>query len=392
MPAIGSHSTATVDTPWDGPAAVAAMPAEYATLHYCHAWWSQDAADSSHTAGDGDADDQKGSYKFPHHTTKGGPANIPGCRNGLARLEGSSIPDGDKPGVRSHLQAHISDANKGSDNMRNVIVIPGELRAFRTARPVASLRQGRNDWFRFENAADDGPAKVFIYDEIGYWGVTASDLVAALTQLNSPAIELHINSPGGDAFDGITIMNALASHPASVHGVIDGLAASAASIIAMGCDSLTVMPGSQVMIHNASGMCIGNAADMKQMAGVLDGLDGSLAGLYAQRAGGDVATWRAAMAAETWYTADEAVAAGLADHVGGPQRAPAAMPDNSWDLSIYAYAGRAQAPAPVPPVAVSPPVVPVAPVPIPEPVAPKVDIAAAVAALRGAFATEGGAA
>lgn len=383
MGANAVHHTPTVDTPWDGPAAVAAMPNDASVLHYCHAWQEDGASD------------EKSGYKFPHHKTQGAPANIPGCRNGLARLEGSSIPDGDKPGVRSHLQAHISDANKGSDNhMRNVIVIPDEFRVVRTARPVASLRQGRNDWFRIENQADGGPAKVFIYDEIGYWGVTASDFVAALTQLNSPAIELHINSPGGDAFDGITIMNALASHPASVHGVIDGLAASAASIIAMGCDSLTVMPGSQVMIHNASGMCIGNAADMKQMAGVLDGLDGSLAGLYAQRAGGDVETWRAAMAAETWYTADEAVAAGLADHVGGPQRAPAAVPDNSWDLSIYAYAGRAQAPAPVPPVAVSPPAAPVALVttPVPEPVAPQIDTAAAVAALRGAFATEGGAA
>jgi hypothetical protein len=92
------HHTATENSAWDGPAAVAAMPNQAATLRYCHAW--RDAS------GDPGA---KGTYKFPHHRKEGGPANLPGCRNGLARLEGSSIPDGDKAGVRAHLQAHLAD-------------------------------------------------------------------------------------------------------------------------------------------------------------------------------------------------------------------------------------------------------------------------------------------
>jgi ATP-dependent protease ClpP protease subunit len=120
--AIPVHHTATVDTPWDGPATVAAMPAEYADLHYCHAWQSADADASSHTKGDDDADDKKGSYRFPHHAKDGGPANLAACRNGLARLENSKIPDADKPGAKAHLQAHLDDAtgdDKGSGDSKN---------------------------------------------------------------------------------------------------------------------------------------------------------------------------------------------------------------------------------------------------------------------------------
>lgn len=114
--AITVHHTATTDEEWDGPAAVAAMPAEYATLHYCHAWQSADADDSPHVAGDDDADDKKASYKFPHHKTKGGPANLAACRNGLARLSGADIPDADRAGVKAHLQAHLDDASGGSQD------------------------------------------------------------------------------------------------------------------------------------------------------------------------------------------------------------------------------------------------------------------------------------
>jgi ATP-dependent protease ClpP protease subunit len=114
--ALPVHHTATVDEPWDGPAAVAAMPNDDEVLRYCFAWQSDEAANTPHKEGDDDADDKKANYKFPHHKVKGGPANLAACRNGLARLEGSSIPEGDKAGVRAHLQAHLDDANKGSDD------------------------------------------------------------------------------------------------------------------------------------------------------------------------------------------------------------------------------------------------------------------------------------
>jgi ATP-dependent protease ClpP protease subunit len=111
--AIAVHHTATTDTAWDGPAAVAAMPAEYATLHYCHAWQSADADASSHTPGDDDEDDTRGNFKFPHHAKDGGAANLAACRNGLARLSSADIPEGDDAGVKAHLQAHLDDGNDG---------------------------------------------------------------------------------------------------------------------------------------------------------------------------------------------------------------------------------------------------------------------------------------
>jgi len=100
--AIPSHDTSVQEGDWDGPSAVASMPAEAATLRYCHAWFLG-----------GDADpDAKASYKFPHHATSGGPANLPGVRNGLSRLPQADIPDGDRGGVEAHLRAHLEAAEE----------------------------------------------------------------------------------------------------------------------------------------------------------------------------------------------------------------------------------------------------------------------------------------
>jgi ATP-dependent protease ClpP protease subunit len=134
--ALPVHHTATVDEPWDGPAAVAAMPNDDAVLRYCHAWMSDAAAAETPAKGDDDLDDQKGSYKFPHHKTKGGPANLAACRNGLARLPGADIPDGDRAGVKAHLQAHLDDANKDDDEAKNHAELPHWLRDDATAVPA----------------------------------------------------------------------------------------------------------------------------------------------------------------------------------------------------------------------------------------------------------------
>ncbi len=216
----------------------------------------------------------------------------------------------------------------------------------KTARPVARLRQGRTDWYRIVNKAGD-VAEVYIYDEIGYWGVTAKDFVDELRQVTADRIELHINSPGGDAFDGIAIYQALKDHTAEVTATVDSLAASAASFIAMAGDRVVMTRNATMMIHDAFGLAAGNAADMRDMADRLDKISDNVADIYAQHAGGSVTSWRDAMRAETWYTADEAVTAGLADEVKGKGKDP----DNSWDLSIYNYPGRQAAPPPPLPAA-----------------------------------------
>lgn len=194
----------------------------------------------------------------------------------------------------------------------------------RSSRPVnfqrpAKAQVGR--WYEIKNIAAER-AEVSIYDEIGFWGITASDFVRDLQSVQAKSIELHISSPGGDVFDGIAILNALRQHPAKVDVVIDGLAASAASFIAMAGDTVKVAPNAMIMIHEASGVVIGNAEDMIEMAALLDKTSENIANVYAQRAGGTAEDWRAAMRVETWYTDQEAVDAGLADEILGSNTGP----------------------------------------------------------------------
>jgi len=178
-----------------------------------------------------------------------------------------------------------------------------------------------------------------LYDPIdswgGEWGVSAKEFAAALSLLDESAvneIRVHINSPGGEVFEAITIINALRRFDARVVAVVDGLAASAASVLGAAADELVMAPNSTLMIHDAWGVCVGPATDMRSMADLLDKLSDNVAEVYAAKAGGSVGDWRDLMLAETWYTADEAVAAGLADRVEtSEQVAPAAR----FDLSIY---------------------------------------------------------
>lgn len=189
---------------------------------------------------------------------------------------------------------------------------------------TTAARARDRSWYRIENAARPANAgahaDLYVYAEIGAWGVEAAYLVEDLRQLDVATLTVHINSPGGDAFDGVAIYNSLVAHQATVTCSVEGMAASAASVIAMAGDEIVMQPGSMMMIHNASGLCWGEASDMRALADLLDQVSESIAGLYRLRAGGEVAGWLAAMAATTWYTAAEAVAAGLATRVGGVEQ------------------------------------------------------------------------
>ncbi|AGL19506.1 head maturation protease, ClpP-related [Actinoplanes sp. N902-109] len=203
---------------------------------------------------------------------------------------------------------------------------------------------------------DGTSAKVHIDDVIdswgGYWGISAKEFNQALGELGDvDEITLHINSPGGEVFEGVAILNALRRHPATVTAVVDGLAASAASFIAVGVDKLVMGRNTELMIHDAWGIAIGPAADMHSMGERLDKLSDNIASMYADKAGGALGDWRSLMLAETWYTADEAVAAGLADEVEGGQLADDEIVAAAFDLSVFKHRGRAQAPAPAAAVA-----------------------------------------
>lgn len=202
--------------------------------------------------------------------------------------------------------------------------------------------------------AGDSPttAVVRLYDPIDswgeWWGVSAKEMAAVLDDLpdSVDTVELHINSPGGEVTEGVAILNLLRQHPARVVAIVDGVAASAASFLACAVDELVMAPNSELMIHDAWGLVVGNAEDMRQMADDLDRFSNNIASIYQAKAGGTVDEWRAAMERETWYSAAEAVAAGLADRV---LEQPAAAGDgakNRHDLSIFNFAGRAKAPGP----------------------------------------------
>jgi ATP-dependent protease ClpP protease subunit len=225
--------------------------------------------------------------------------------------------------------------------------------------PAGLLRpgnRGSRSGVRVENRAGTNTARVFLYDYIGYGGISAQDLVPELSGLQVDHIDLRINSGGGDIFDGFALYNAFRNHPAKVTATVDGLAASAASFIAMAADEVVMEKTGTMMIHDGmSPFCSGNAAALREMANILDKMSDTIAGTYADRSGRAKDDFRALMLAETWFNADEAVAAGLADRIAGqddpePDGAPVAA---AWDLSIYSFAGRSEAPAPVIPPAQS---------------------------------------
>jgi ATP-dependent protease ClpP protease subunit len=207
-----------------------------------------------------------------------------------------------------------------------------------TARSRAreSMRTEHAPWYRIENKAS-GAAEVYLYSEIGFWGVTADEFVKDLNKVKGDTIDLRINSEGGEVFDGITIFNALRNHAATVNVTVDGLAASAASFIAMAGDTITMDRGSQMMIHDAQSVAMGNASDMRNVADLLDKASNTIASFYAERAGGTVSDWRKTMATDAWYTAEEAVAAGLADSCVSAKLTE----DDAADTKTNASAGKA---------------------------------------------------
>lgn len=217
-------------------------------------------------------------------------------------------------------------------------------------------RAGASRQCRFEAvaAASGSVTKVYLYSPIGSWyGVTAQTFVETLEGIDTDRIELHVNSPGGLAFDGIAMRNALRQHEAHVTAIVDGLAASAASMVILGADEIVMAPGAELMIHDPSGLCWGDAAEMRKTAETLDKLGTSYARAYARRAGGDADAWRALMLEETWYLDEEAVEAGLADRVLAEDDDDAEDEDATalaqvWDLSVFRHAGRAAAGPPPP--------------------------------------------
>jgi ATP-dependent protease ClpP protease subunit len=193
-------------------------------------------------------------------------------------------------------------------------------------------RTGRG-YYRMKALSED-TTEVLVYDVIDWLGVSAEDFVAELNAIDTPNINLRINSPGGDVFDGVAIAQALRQHPAKVHTQVDGLAASIASVIALAGDTVTMAKGAFFMIHQPWSIALGNAKDMRDTADLLDKISGSLVATYQDATGLEAETLREWMDAETWMTDQEAVANGFAGQIAGEE----AEPQAGFDLSIFANA------------------------------------------------------
>jgi ATP-dependent Clp protease protease subunit len=200
----------------------------------------------------------------------------------------------------------------------------------RPQRPAVPARANRK-WFEIKNAAGS-EADIRIYGEIGWPYTSAEYFIAELEAITAPTINLRINSPGGDIFDGIAIFNAIDRHPSNIIAHIDGLAASTASWLAVAADEVRIAANGYMMIHDPWAVAYGTADEIRKTAEVLDKLKGTIAEMYAEKSGQDAAHFLEQMSAETWYTAQEAVDEGLADQVG--DEAPAAT-QNRFDLSAF---------------------------------------------------------
>lgn len=197
-------------------------------------------------------------------------------------------------------------------------------------RGVFNRAHGR----RFDvQAAGEDCTTLMVYDEIGEWGISAAAMRVKLSQITTPRIRLEINSPGGDVFDGIAIFNDLVRHKARVEVVVTGVAASAASIIAMAGDDIGMYGNAFLMIHNAWSVTIGDQSDHAAMAQVLAKIDEALARTYARRAGTAADMVEDLMAAETWMDAEQAVDRGFADRVLEDEAGPDARA--AFDLSVF---------------------------------------------------------
>lgn len=183
------------------------------------------------------------------------------------------------------------------------------------ARRVMGFAARSTPCFRVENSA--GRAKLYVYDVIGGFDLDAATFVQAVHQITDPVIDLHVNSPGGFVFDAVSMFEALRGHPAKVFTHIDGLAASAASFLALAGDDIDIARGGRMLIHDAQGVAIGSPAEVHEYGDLLDTISDDIAGFYADRAGGSPASWRTAMRATTQYSAQQSVDVGLVDRVAG---------------------------------------------------------------------------
>jgi ATP-dependent protease ClpP protease subunit len=220
----------------------------------------------------------------------------------------------------------------------------GKVRLEARAERSADTTNGTN----LSNLADDTDYTLWISDEIGgWWGVTAQDFACSMRQIPKDAsLTVMLDSPGGSIFEATPMYNLLKQHAGNTVVNIYGMAASAASFIAMAGKKIKMARNGRMMIHDGQGevYAYGDEAlmrehvnDVTDIADLLSSLSNTIADMYMQKAGGTVADWRARMRATTWYDSSEALSAGLIDEIEGG--APGTAPENALDLELFKLVG-----------------------------------------------------
>lgn len=193
------------------------------------------------------------------------------------------------------------------------------------------LRDNAKNGVTLRVESKDDEATIYLYDVIDdYWGIGAEAFVKALNALTAKVIHLRINSPGGDVFAARAMVAAIRAHPSKIISHVDGLAASAASFVAIAADDVEMNKGSFFMIHKAWTLAFGNADDFVAMAALLEKVDGTIVADYQRKTKKSAEELQQLMADETWYTADEAKDAGFADRVFEGEQ-----PQDRWNLAAY---------------------------------------------------------
>ena len=234
--------------------------------------------------------------------------------------------------AKSHCKSKdgtFEPASDEEDSLKN----KGVTMAVKRTNKRSPFKPQAKGNYRVENKTDK-EATIYIYDEIGWFGVEATDFVKDLNDIKAETIHVRLNTPGGNVFDGTAIANAIKQHKSKTVVHIDGLAASIGSIIAIAGDETIMADNAFFMFHEAWSFVIGNAEGLREEAELLDKIDGVLAKAYANKTGKKQDEIKELMNAETWLTAEEALEMGMIDGIeeDKEEKASAAI----FDLSVFA--------------------------------------------------------
>jgi ATP-dependent Clp endopeptidase proteolytic subunit ClpP len=172
-----------------------------------------------------------------------------------------------------------------------------------------------NKWYNIQGKATDAVAEIYIFDEIGAYGITAQDFIAEMKEYKDTPVNLRINCIGGDVFDGMAMYNIIKKREAKTTAYIEGIAASMGSVIALAADEVIMAENSLFMIHNAWGGAMGGAEDMRKTASVLEKISGEIANIYKRKTRLSLDRITDMMDEETWLNAEEAYELGFVDSI-----------------------------------------------------------------------------